>query len=453
MNAINATAAGEHAAFRSWVDHPTTQTLVHAHVVLRGWCYHLDGMPIRAIRARVGDRTFPGLHGDPRPDVFAAVGGVPTSERSGYELALTLSGGANLCVLEVQLANGAWHEFKRFTLHAEPPPAGDRWRWFNFWARAWLGRPSAWDRLTPDERDFVVAWVRHQGWLNLQLLPQYAPRPVTPEVFPTSGARPEHLPRLSVVTPSYQQARFLETTMLSVLDQPGIRLEYVVQDGGSTDGSAEIIRRHAARLAHGESVRDAGQADAVCRGFAHTTGGPEDVMMYLNSDDALMPGAARYVLEYFARHPDVDAVYGHRVLIDENNQEVGRWFSPRQACDDLRLHDLVPQETLFWRRRMWDRVGGINPSFQFALDWDLLLRFAAAGAKIVRLPRFLGMFRLHSLQKSQARLEENGIPEMNVLRRRTLGREPTDDEMHRSMRRAQVDSALLLALSRRGLRL
>jgi hypothetical protein len=175
-------------------------------------------------------------------------------------------------------------------------------------------------------------------------------------------------------------------------------------------------------------------------------------MMYLNSDDILLDGAARFVAEYFARNPDVDVVYGHRVLINDKGDEVGRWVTPRQACNDLAMVDWVPQETLFWRKRIWDRVGGIDGSFRFALDWDLLLRFERAGARIVRLPWFLGGFRLHSEQKTSAQLLDHGIPEMNVLRQRTLGRLPTSDELHLATRRGQLDSALVYALLQFGWR-
>jgi glycosyltransferase involved in cell wall biosynthesis len=262
----------------------------------------------------------------------------------------------------------------------------------------------------------------------------------------------ERLPRITIVTPSLQQGSFLEQTIRSVLDQRDVEIDYIVQDGGSTDNSVPLVRRYAARLAHWESIGDGGQADAIVRGFSHGAGRPDDLMMYLNSDDTLMEGAARFVAEYFAQHPEVDVAYGHRVLIDDHGREIGRWFTPRLACSDLRLHDFIPQETLFWRRRIWDRVGGIDTSFRFALDWDLLLRFSAAGARFARLPWFLGGFRLHSRQKTTTLLQDDGIPEMDALRRRTLGRTPTHDELHLAMRRAQLDSALVCALFQRGWR-
>jgi hypothetical protein len=150
----------------------------------------------------------------------------------------------------------------------------------------------------------------------------------------------------------------------------------------------------------------------------------------------------------------VDVVFGHRVIIDEAGQEVGRWFTPRRAAarGDLAWFDFVPQETLFWRRRIWDKVGGIDPQFQFALDWDLLLRFSAAGARFARLPWFLGLFRLHARQKSQAQIFKLGVPEMDGLRQRSLGRVPAEREIAGHMLQAQVESARLRAWFEQGWR-
>ena len=98
-------------------------------------------------------------------------------------------------------------------------------------------------------------------------------------------------------------------------------------------------------------------------------------MAWFNSDDLVAPRALRFVAGYFATHPDVDVVYGHRIIIDDADREIGRWIMPRHEPDSIEWIDYVPQETLFWRKRAWDLAGGIDPSFQFALDWDLLARF------------------------------------------------------------------------------
>ena len=203
-------------------------------------------------------------------------------------------------------------------------------------------------------------------------------------------------PAISIVTPSFNQGRFLERTILSVLDQDYPRLEYVVQDGGSTDETERVIDLHAERLHHHEMRSDEGQGHAINLGFEHTSG---EIMAYLNSDDVLLPGTLSYVARYFQSHPDVDVVYGHRVLIDEDDMEIGRWAMPRHDDEVLSWADFVPQETMFWRRDIWERSGGaMDHQWSLVLDWDLIPRFRDAGANFVRLPRFLGAFRIHEVQ-------------------------------------------------------
>jgi hypothetical protein len=158
-------------------------------------------------------------------------------------------------------------------------------------------------------------------------------------------------------------------------------------------------------------------------------------MSYLNSDDLLLPGTLHYVMRYFEDHPDVDVVYGQRVVIDEYDAEIGRWVLPPHDDSILSWADYVPQETLFWRRRIWERAGGaIDESFRFAIDWDLLIRFRDAGAKMHRLPRFLGAFRVHPHQKTSMQMQELGQAEMNRLRERSLGRSVNVLDIDRAIR-------------------
>jgi glycosyltransferase involved in cell wall biosynthesis len=267
---------------------------------------------------------------------------------------------------------------------------------------------------------------------KLGVLDQYPPRPLS--VPSTYAARPDlrQPPLITLVTPSFGQAAFLERTLRSVLGQDYPRLEYIVQDGGSRDGSAAVLERYRARLARCVSAPDRGQAHALNLGFSGTTG---EVMGYLNSDDLLLPGALHEVAAAFARHPEVDVVYGHRIVIDEEDREIGRWVLPIHDDAVLSWADYVPQETLFWRRRIWERVGArMDEAFRFALDWDLLLRFRDAGARFLRLPRFLGCFRVHAAQKTSSQMEERGVFEMALLRRRCHGRAVTDDEIRRQVR-------------------
>jgi len=237
---------------------------------------------------------------------------------------------------------------------------------------------------------------------------------------------PRPAPTISIVTPSFQQGRFLERTLYSVVGQNYPALEYIVQDGASSDETLDILHRFDHLLAGWTSEPDAGQAEAINRGFGQTSG---EIMGWLNSDDLLLPGALAYVARYFASHPDVDVVYGHRLLIDEREGMIGSWILPRHSNRALMLADYVPQETLFWRRRIWDAVGGsVDPSFRYALDWDILLRFQNAGARIVRLPRFLGAFRVHNDQKTLTD-SEVGVAECMRLLTRVHGRAVSRSEV------------------------
>jgi glycosyltransferase involved in cell wall biosynthesis len=227
------------------------------------------------------------------------------------------------------------------------------------------------------------------------------------------SSRVTDLPSISIVTPSYQHGRFLEWTIRSVLLQEYPRLEYVVMDGGSTDETPEILKRYERQLAHVESARDRGQADAVARGFKHTSG---EIMAYLNSDDLLAPRALEFVGRFFDEHPQVDAIYSHRVFINEQNVVDSYWILPQHRDWTMERWDYIPQETCFWRRRIYDQAGGIDPSFQFALDYDLFVRFMKLG-RIERVNRFLGAFRRHAASKTAALTEGQVHPEVARVRK------------------------------------
>lgn len=373
------------------LDTPIPEAVGDGCLHWRGWC-HWPGRALREVRLQIStEYSWSATFGLPRPDVAAQLG-TPAAHESGFEARLRLPEGDYEILAFAVTACGREH---RLFAHRTRVTR---------WARARYSVGAAPERL-----------LAFQFLAGVSQLPTPLPTPRVPAAAFTS-------PRFAIVTPSYQQAAFLERCLRSVLSQPGVSCDYVVQDGGSTDGSREIIAAHAERLHAWTSERDAGQADAIARGFARTTGATDDVMAWLNSDDAYLPGALATVADFFARHPQVDVVYGHRCVIDEHDRWIGSWIMPPHDDEVLRLNDFVPQETLFWRRRIWDRVGGIDRSLQFALDWDLLLRFQAAGARMVRLPVMLGCFRVHSRQKTSAAMHHVGQAEIDWLRTRTHGR-------------------------------
>lgn len=260
-------------------------------------------------------------------------------------------------------------------------------------------------------------------------LVQHAPRPFLPPLVRAAPRLP--LPTFSVAIPTLNQVDFVETALTSVLEQEVLDLEVVLQDGGSTDGTLDVIERYAPRLASAVSEPDFGQADAINRAFTRTTG---DIMGWVNSDDMLLPGALSTVGKFFATHADVDVVYGWRLIMDDAGLIVGRWVVPATTHSFLDWADYIPQETLFWRRSLWDRVGGsVDASLHFALDWDLLLRFVDAGAMFACIPAYLGAFRVHNASKTVANIDSVGEEEMLMLRKKRHGRVPSPNEITRAL--------------------
>lgn len=215
-------------------------------------------------------------------------------------------------------------------------------------------------------------------------------------------------PLVSIVTPSYNQARYLEEAMNSVLEQNYPNIEYIVMDGGSTDGSLEIIKKVANRLAYWESQQDKGQTDAINKGFARARG---EVLAWLNSDDLLLPGAVSTALAYLEAHPEVGMVYGDAMLINAEGRKVGMF--PAAQTDLKRLKQgyvHIPQQASFFRAELWRKVGPLDPTFYFAMDYDLWVRLARE-APLVYLSQPWASFRLHGDTKTIGK-DDRCWPEM-----------------------------------------
>lgn len=443
-------------SYLSWVDGPPEGPLSSNLFAITGWCFTPGLGEPKALRARIGSKLFEGRCGTPRPDVPPVLKD-PTGANSGFEILLKAPSGSFTCELEASRDLRTWSTFKTLKFQA---PARNRlsevFSSLHFWQASLRGNPKAFLSLSPEQRRYRLGRLTNLGRDALTQFQQYEPRPLAPEKFPAPRRRRTPA-RFCIVTPSFNQGHFIGDTIRSVLTQPGVEVDYFVQDGASTDNTrdvlAELSKSHPETRFRWVSEPDKGQSDAIAKGFRQLRAAPGDLMAYLNSDDLLLPGALAFVADYFDRHPEVDAVYGHRINIDAEGREIGRWVSPRRSCDNLALHDLVPQETLFWRRSLWERIGGIDTSFRFAMDWDLLLRMQNAGATLARLPWFLGAFRIHEKQKTQSWIGDIGNAEMDRLRTRAHGRPISHEEVARSSEAAFFDSALCAALLRRGIRL
>lgn len=216
-------------------------------------------------------------------------------------------------------------------------------------------------------------------------------------------------PLVSIVTPSFNQARFLEATIESVFAQDYARIEYAIVDGGSADDSVDVIKKYAPKLAWWVSEKDSGQTDAINKGFARASG---DIFAWLNSDDTYEPGAVSAAVKYLQEHPSVGMVYADCNYINAEGRVTGKF--PAAQTDLVRLrrgYVHIPQQTMFFRAELWKQVGPLDPSFYFAMDYDLWTRIAAqAELKYLRGQTWAN-FRIHSSGKTVA-ADDRCWPEM-----------------------------------------
>lgn len=234
------------------------------------------------------------------------------------------------------------------------------------------------------------------------------------------------LPIITVVTPSYNQAAYLEATLRSVLDQQYPFLRLIVMDGGSTDGSAAILERYTGQISHWVSEKDGGQSDAINKGFAWAAANPtvfedkggyaapdgrdsrQEILTWLNSDDVLLPGALAAVGRVFGERADIAWLTGQPAKTDVRDQvrlsrlKTGYFRALiRRGWYHGRGLGFIRQEGTFWRRSLWEQVKGIDAGLHYAMDFDLWRQFAAV-ADLVAMERHLAAFRIQPEQKTAA---------------------------------------------------
>ncbi len=221
--------------------------------------------------------------------------------------------------------------------------------------------------------------------------------------------KPAPLPWVTVVTPSFNQAPFLEQTIRSVLSQDYPRIKYIVVDGGSTDGSLELIKQYADRLHWWVSEKDQGQTDALNKGFAHARG---EIYAWLNSDDTYEPGAVGEAVKFLVNFPEYGMVYANANYIDEAGGIIGRFPAAQTNYRRLRqgyVH--IPQQTAFFRASLWRELGPLDPSFFFAMDYDLWTRIARVADIHYLEDETWANFRIHDAGKTLSH-DDRCWPEM-----------------------------------------
>ncbi len=206
-----------------------------------------------------------------------------------------------------------------------------------------------------------------------------------------------NLPKITIVTPSYNQGQYLEETIRSVLEQNYPNLEYFVIDGGSTDNSVEIIKKYADQISWWVSEKDRGQSHAINKGLQKASG---EIVGWINSDDLLESDSLDFIGHYFTSHPEILAVTGGCNLVDVNNRIIERRKAPEDidACLKDFFRRWFSQQSTFWRRSLHDQIGYLDESRYYTMDYDLWLRIRKV-TPIVPVEKFLARYRFHDQAK------------------------------------------------------
>lgn len=215
----------------------------------------------------------------------------------------------------------------------------------------------------------------------------------------------------SIVTPSFNQMQYLEQTLRSVLDQDYTRIEYIVIDGASTDGSVELIRKYGDRLAYWVSEKDSGQAEAINKGLARATG---EIVAWINSDDFYFPGAIASAVKAFEAHPEVGLVYGDTAAVDEKGEFIHFPKYAQWVLEDLLTFNIIGQPAVFMRRDVLLQAGFLDPTYHFLLDHQLWIRMAAH-APMIYVPERWAAGRFHEAAKNVAQAAKFGEEAFRIL--------------------------------------
>jgi len=223
-------------------------------------------------------------------------------------------------------------------------------------------------------------------------------------------------PLVSIITPSFNQGKFLEETIQSVLGQDYGRVEYILIDGASTDNSLDIIRKYSDRLSYWVSEPDQGQAQAINKGLKQAKG---NILGWLNSDDVLLPGTIRRSVEILQAHPEVDVIYGRLERMDDLGKPVPTPILPKDRVEfnlgNMLEECTVNQAGAFWRREIMEKVGLLNESLCYVMDYEYWIRIAIAGGRFKRLPETTARFRLSKDSKTVGQALPMAREDMQII--------------------------------------
>ncbi len=223
-------------------------------------------------------------------------------------------------------------------------------------------------------------------------------------------------PLVSIITPSYNQGRFLEATIQSVISQTYPNLEYILIDGGSTDESGQIIEKYSKYLTHWESRPDRGQAHAINKGLAKAKG---DILGWLNADDLLLPSTVEIVVNSFLENPSIDVIYGHLDRIDEDGNLISTPVLPKDrvvfSIEYIIGECVVNQPGSFWRREYLEKAGFLDETLRYGLDYEYWIRLALTGAQFKRLSQTVARFRVSERSKTGGETEKMALEQLKIL--------------------------------------
>ena len=207
-----------------------------------------------------------------------------------------------------------------------------------------------------------------------------------------------NFPKISIITPSFNQGQFIEETILSILNQDYPNIEYIIIDGGSTDVTVEIIKKYSNRITYWISEKDSGQSEAINKGFKMSTG---EIVGWINSDDVLIAGAIKTVMEYFVNNREIDFLIGYTLVMDVKSRILYNYFTLKQRRWYAK-HGIyhISQPSMFWNKKIFEIVGYLREDFHARMDQEFLIRVLKNSYKIGQVKKILSGFRVHDESKT-----------------------------------------------------